>query len=66
VDHRNKQHILLHIQDSDSPRAVWFGDQILSKMALGPTCLPKEWVLVKQLGSGVNHPPPSSTKVTEE
>jgi len=41
-----------------------------SRLALGPTRDPKQWVPghfweVKQLGRGVDHPPPPSTQVKE-
>jgi hypothetical protein len=44
---------------------------IMSRMALGPTQLPIQWVPgalsleVKQLGHEVDHSPPSSAKVKE-
>jgi len=60
----------------DSPGiASWWGRDFLhpSRLALGPTQPPVQWVLghskggrgVKWQGCGIGHPPPSSAKVKE-
>jgi len=56
--------------DSLGIESHWGRDFLhLSRLALGPTQLPIQWVLglpgVKPLGCGADHPPPSSAEVKE-